>query len=198
MKKLILFVFLLSGLSFFAPAQSRDSFSGFEQQLIFSGDTAQMMRVFQITEHPDSLILRSKSIEVQPDSSKRLLGLLIRRMFLAMRDTANPGVGIAAPQVGINRRVIWVKRYDKPGQPFEVYLNPKIVSVSEKKVFGTEGCLSVPDVREKVWRAFSITLEYDTPDGRHHKETVSDYTARIFQHEIDHLNGIVFTDYIEH
>ncbi len=108
------------------------------------------------------------------------------------------GVGIAAPQVGILKNIIWVQRFDKPGYPFEVYLNPTILHYSAEKQVELEGCLSIPNRRDTLnSRAQNIDIEYDQMDGSHHKETVEGFTAVIFQHEIDHLQGILYTDHLE-
>ena len=115
-------------------------------------------------------------------------------MYLAVTDSLHPGVGIAAPQVGINRNVIWVQRFDKPGEPLELYLNPKITWRSKLLRKGVEGCLSIPDTMGLVLRNYTIRLTYQDIDGMHHEEMVEGFTAVIFQHETDHLYGILFTD----
>ncbi len=108
------------------------------------------------------------------------------------------GVGIAAPQVGILKNIIWVQRFDKSGMPFEVYLNPVIANYSDEKQVELEGCLSIPNRMDTLYtRAKSINIEYDKMDGTHHKETVEGFTAVIFQHEIDHLRGILYTDHLQ-
>lgn len=108
------------------------------------------------------------------------------------------GVGIAAPQVGILKNIIWVQRFDKENLPFEVYLNPVIKNYSERKQTFREGCLSIPDRTDILdSRAFSILIEYDTMEAEHKIETVEGFTSVIFQHEIDHLNGILYLDHLE-
>jgi len=108
------------------------------------------------------------------------------------------GVGIAAPQVGILKNIIWVQRFDKVNFPFEVYLNPKIVSYSEEKQTLNEGCLSIPDRTETLnSRSYAITIEYDTMNAEHKSEIVNSFTSVVFQHEIDHLNGILYLDHLQ-
>ncbi|SFZ90997.1 peptide deformylase [Flaviramulus basaltis] len=108
------------------------------------------------------------------------------------------GVGIAAPQVGVLKSIIWVQRFDKETFPFEVYLNPKITQYSNKKQTVREGCLSIPNRRDTLnSRSFTIDIEYDTMTGKHIKETIEDFTSVIFQHEIDHLNGILYLDHLK-
>lgn len=107
------------------------------------------------------------------------------------------GVGIAAPQVGVLKNIIWVQRFDKEAFPFEVYLNPKITAYSSKKQTVKEGCLSIPQRSDVLnSRAFNITIEYDTMSAKHKTETVEGFTSVIFQHEIDHLNGILYLDHL--
>jgi len=105
------------------------------------------------------------------------------------------GVGLAAPQVGLSRRAILVQRLDRPDDPVEFYLNPALTWVSETTVLGWEGCLSIPDGFGQVERAEAIRVAYDLPGGEQLEECVSGWTARIFMHEIDHLDGLLFTDH---
>jgi len=176
------------------------AFTGQEIDSIMNQADSVPMRIFLTTIYTDSLILRKQSIDVRPDSNDVVLMTLIKRMRAALATTS--GVGIAAPQVGINRNIIWVKRLDKPGKPFEVYLNPKIVMTSSNTVlFNGDGCLSVPGVTGRTLRWAAVGIEYDLLDGSHHSEVVqgtssTNFTAVIFQHEIDHLNGILFIDRI--
>ncbi|NTW23472.1 MAG: peptide deformylase [Lentimicrobium sp.] len=168
------------------------NFTATERSLIMSGDTAKMMRVLTYNLPPDLEILNTISLDIDPADPD--LPLLARRMYLSMRDTANPGVGIAAPQVGINRNVIWVQRFDKSGSPFEFYINPRILKYSILNRKGGEGCLSVPEERGLLLRSYAILLEYQTFDGVKHTEMIEDFTSVIFQHETDHLNGMLFPD----
>ncbi|WP_353182359.1 peptide deformylase [Parapedobacter lycopersici] len=163
-----------------------------ERQLILAEDTAQAMRVLQDTVVAERQILRMPSVAIDP--GEELLPLLARRMYLAVTDPARPGVGIAAPQVGINRNLIWVQRFDKPGEPFEYYLNPVITWQSDLLRKGQEGCLSIPDTVGDVLRHYTIRLSYQAPSGKWQEELVEGFTAVIFQHETDHLLGVLFTD----
>ena len=102
---------------------------------------------------------------------------------------------LAAPQVGLNRRVVAVMRYDKPGYPFEVYPNIHIEHFSDQKQTGPEGCLSIPEIAGDVERSQQVVIRYTDPETLSEvRETVDGYTAVIFQHEVDHLDGILFTD----
>lgn len=112
------------------------------------------------------------------------------------------GVGIAAPQVYVSKRVIIVAsrpnlRYpDAPEMDALVMVNPEILEKSELTVLGEEGCLSVPDERGQVARAQTIQLRYFTLEGIAVEMSLSGFPARIVQHEVDHLDGILFVERI--
>ena len=177
---------------FVATNLSAQKFSKEEKKLIQSGDAKTMMKVIQITDEKELKILKSVSTDVDP--TDELLPVLAERMYLSMRYPANPGIGIAAPQVGINKNLVWVQRFDKEGEPFELYLNPKIVWRSALLRKGMEGCLSIPDIDGEVLRNYTIKLTYLDKEGKFHEEMIEGFTAVVFQHETDHLNGILFTD----
>ena len=173
-------------------------FSTQESRLILSGKIDEPMRVLLITNPKDSLILRSKSQSFKVNPDNKLLDYFTSRLYHTVRDSASRGVGIAAPQVGILKKIIWVQRFDKNDEPFEVYYNPEIKKYSEMKQDVMEGCLSIPNVRETTHdRSYAIFLEYDDRKGIHKCEMIEAFTAVIFQHEIDHLDGILFTDHLE-
>lgn len=171
-------------------------FSKVESNYIFSGAADEKMRVFTIFDVPDSLVLRNLCIDVIPDSTDEVLMHLIQRMYETVNDPDNPGVGIAAPQVGINRNVVWLMRYDKPGTPFEVLLNPKITIVSWNTTGSNEGCLSIPGESHVIQRYKAIMVEYYGLDGKLYQDVIEGYAAKIFQHEIDHLVGVLYIDYM--
>lgn len=154
------------------------------------------MRVVTTANPSDSLFLREKCA---PLTKKEIMspefGMLAASMIETVNDEYHAGVGIAAPQVGIGRRMVVVQRFDKAGRPFEVYVNPEITAYGEERALGGEGCLSVPDMRGKVERATSIELSWRdavTFEPRH--ERIEGFTAVIFQHEIDHLDGTLYID----
>jgi peptide deformylase len=124
------------------------------------------------------------------------LQTLIDDMVETMHDA--PGVGLAAPQVDVPLRVIVVEFGDEEDEeiPPKLYtlVNPEIVRASEETVVGTEGCLSVPGLVGDVERTLSLTLKAQNRLGRAVRVKASGWLARIFQHEIDHLNGVLFTD----
>jgi len=131
------------------------------------------------------------------------LQTLIDDMIDTMRDA--PGVGLAAPQVGISERLIVVEYAEQPKDEAEgeeqkkvkpklyVMINPEIVKTSEETVMGVEGCLSIPGLVGEVERFEEIQIKGLNRRGQPMKVKAKDWLARIFQHEIDHINGVVFT-----
>ena len=193
----ILFTFLLfvAGCAGTQKVTRDGQFSSEQTQLIMSADSTTPLKVLSVYNRKDSLLLRTKSKDVDPDTSDTALQNLIKRMYTTVNDSLTRGVGIAAPQVGILKNIIWVQRYDKPKNPFEIYLNPKIIQYTKKKLNWIEGCLSVPGRRDTTTtRSYAILLDYLRPDKSHNLEMIEGFTAIIFQHEIDHLNGIIYLD----
>ncbi len=155
------------------------------------------MRIYKITNKADSLLLRKKSSPIKANPNDVILQQFVKRLYATVTDSLNMGVGIAAPQVGILRNIIWVQRLDKDNLPFEVYLNPEITNYSEEKQRVREGCISIPDRFEVLnSRSKFITIAYDTMQGEHKIETIEGFTSVIFQHEIDHLKGILYLDHL--
>lgn len=166
-----------------------------ERQIITLSDS-----VMYVTTLPqDSLILRRRSRDFTEDElASPLLDTLIRKMHATVTAPSQEGVGIAAPQVGLNRRLVLVQRLDKEGEPFEAYANIRIDTLTGPIVHGAEGCLSVPGMRGMVARHSEVTVSYVNPETLEAcTETVSGFTAIIFQHEIDHLEGILYIDRTE-
>ena len=175
-----------------------DDFTSAQRTLILDLDSTMPMRVLKINNKKDSIVLRTKCKSVVADPNNVELKHFVNRLYRTVRDSISMGVGIAAPQVGVLKNIIWVQRFDKEGFPFEVYLNPKIVKYTDKKQDCVEGCLSIPDRSDTTkTRAYAILMEYDKMDGTHHSEMIEAFTAVIFQHEIDHLNGILYLDHLE-
>lgn len=186
---------------FSCQRQTEKGFNDSELNIINGSDS--IMRVLTIEDESDLAVLRSSSTNLslaglQSDEYDRLAELMVATVTHPSQD----GVGIAAPQVGINRRIVAVQRFDKEGEPFEVYPNIRIVWASDSVAIGPEGCLSVPDRRGDVLRSQEIVIEYaDMKAASSAKETIpmvrdtiSGFTAVIFQHEIDHLKGILYID----
>lgn len=159
--------------------------------IINQGDTNTALPIYQTTDEHQHKTLLSLSTEIDPLDKNT--AVLVKRMKESLLST-DGGVGIAAPQVGINRKVIWVQRFDKVGEPLEYFINPVIVWRSELQNLGPEGDLSIPDFRDQFYRSKVIQLEYVDLKGQKYSEMVEGFTAVIFQHEIDHLFGILISD----
>jgi peptide deformylase len=142
-------------------------------------------------------VLRSKAKEVKNIDQETKS--LIDNMVETMREA--PGVGLAAPQVGVLSRVIVVEWGDDEDEkaPKKLYtlVNPEITKKSEETVLGVEGCLSIPKFIGEVERSENITIRGFNRNGQPVKINAEGWLARIFQHEVDHLNGVLFTDRAE-
>ena len=178
--------------------EGKSNFTSLEESMILEGLAEDPMRVFSINNRSDSLLLRKRSRTINFFKDSILLSAFVQRLHATVTDPKSMGVGIAAPQVGILARIIWVQRFDKEGFPWECIINPNIVTYSEKTQTCPEGCLSIPDKTAITNnRAYTITVEYQDIDGYQKKEEISAFTSVIFQHEIDHLDGILFIDHLE-
>lgn len=166
-----------------------------ELAILSEGTLKEPLRVLQITDELDNQILHEVCKPVDPRDPN--LKILISRMYSTVRNEEKPGVGIAAPQIGINRQVFLAQRLDKKDNPFEFFVNPEIVWYSKVQRIGEEGCLSIPDMYEEVIRSLAIQITYYDLEGQHFQEVIEGYTAVILQHEYDHLRGILFPERIE-
>jgi peptide deformylase len=108
-----------------------------------------------------------------------------------------PGVGLAAIQVGVPRRIVTLDtaKKDEENKP-QVFLNPEILWTSEEKGTYEEGCLSIPEYYEEVERPVAIKVRYMDLDGKTHEIEAAGFLATVLQHEIDHTNGVLFIDHI--
>ena len=153
--------------------------------------------VMYVTVWPeDSAILRTPCEDLtKAELKSKDLRTLMAKMLVTVRAPQHDGVGIAAPQVGISKRIICLQRFDKDGGPFECYLNPYIDSLFGEIGKGPEGCLSIPPMRGLVPRYTNVIVSYIQPETLEPKrDTVTGYTAVIFQHECDHLDGRLYID----
>lgn len=141
----------------------------------------------EIRLYPDP-ILRRRAAPIETIDSK------IRALADSMVETLikRVGYGLAAPQVGVLLRLIVADVEDE----LYVLINPEIVEASEERVLGVEGCLSLPGIEAEVERAKTVRVEGLTPEGERVSIQAEDLLARVFQHEIDHLDGILFIDYL--
>ena len=149
------------------------------------------MAILPIRFIPDS-VLRVDCPEVTDfdDDLRRLVDDMVETMYAA------PGVGLAAPQVGIEKRlaVVDVSVGNTEGA-LKVLINPRIVS-QEGKVTDFEGCLSIPDISEKVARPRKIGVEAQDVNGERFSFETEDFEARAVCHEVDHLDGVLFIDHL--
>ena len=141
----------------------------------------------KIRKYPDP-ILRRRAQEIKSINAeiKKLADGMVERMVLAK------GYGLAAPQVGILKRMITLDVNNN----LYVLINPEIVEIGEENIEGLEGCLSIPGAEAEVIRPARVKVRALTPEG---KEIILDddgLLARVLQHEIDHLNGVLFIDYV--
>jgi peptide deformylase len=143
------------------------------------------MAILQIRTFGDP-VLRERAREV--DKITRVHRRLVKDMIQTMRDA--PGVGLAAPQVGVLERVFVYEVEDEVGAIF----NPVLVEVSEEKETDDEGCLSLPTLVYPVERSSKVKIEGLDERGRPVSMETGELLARVFQHELDHLNGILFVD----
>ena len=156
------------------------------------------MTILNIAQRGEAILTLVAAPVVEAEfSSPWLIGLIE-----ALQDTmlASNGVGIAAPQCYVSKRVIIVAsrpnvRYpEAPDMQPIVMVNPEIVALSEQMLSGEEGCLSVESARGQVLRAETVTVLFYSVEGQPTELTLSGFPARIVQHEIDHLNGVLFVD----
>ena len=141
----------------------------------------------QIRLYPDpALRARSEPIERIDEEIRSLADDMVETLIKRV------GYGLAAPQVGVAQRLIVVDVDEK----LYVLANPEIVEMSEERVLGIEGCLSLPGIETGVERAKRVTVEGLTLDNGRISIEAESLLARVFQHEVDHLNGILFIDHL--
>lgn len=145
---------------------------------------------------PENPVLRKKAIKVTTfDAQFQTLADDMLETLLAA-----PGVGLAAPQVGVSQRLIVIHLPNEPAEYADnadktfVVANPKIIKASKKMVSGTEGCLSIPGYLGDVERHESVVVTGQDRHGKDFRIKADGWFARIFQHEIDHLEGVLYID----
>jgi peptide deformylase len=164
------------------------------------------MPTLPIVTYPKKILKqRSEEILRITPEIKNLVPQMIQTMY------SNEGIGLAAPQVGISKRIIIVETSDNPratvkekkSKPFDkaqgrplAFLNPVIIKKSGKLITEEEGCLSLPGIFVPVKRTVNVEIRCQTPAGKEVKIEAGGLIARIFQHEIDHLNGKLIIDHL--
>jgi peptide deformylase len=155
------------------------------------------MTLRKIVTLPDPVLKRKAHAVSKFDKN---LHSLLDDMVETMREA--PGVGLAAPQIGLSERIIVIEYYEREEDeqveeaPKKVWaiINPEIVKVSDETLMGVEGCLSIPGLVGEVERHAAVQVRGLNRHGKPMKVKAKGWLARIFQHEIDHLNGVLFTE----
>ena len=144
-----------------------------------------------LTIPQDEAKLRQKSVKVVAFDQN--LEQIIKNLSDTLQaQTDPPGLGLSAPQIGIFKQVFVARNRNK----IKAFINPKILKFSKKQIAYLEGCFSIPDLYGHVIRSAEIDLESCNKHGKVSKSHYKGLPARITQHEIDHLNGVLFTDHI--
>lgn len=150
------------------------------------------MTILNILTIPDPRLKHKSQIVENFDKNLRKT---VYDMYDTLYDSGN-GIGLAAPQVNIKKRIVVVDlKVDGTSQPL-TFINPVITNFSEEKFINQEGCLSVPEYFADVKRSKEITLEWYDVDGKVNKKSFSGLLSICIQHEIDHLDGILFIDHL--
>jgi peptide deformylase len=159
------------------------------------------MAVLPIVEIPDPrLRLVSEPVAAVDDTTRALVADMIETMYAAH------GIGLAAIQVGVPKRVLVIDLQEreepdetgeaKPIRDPRAYINPEIVATSDEEAAYNEGCLSIPEQYAEVTRPARCAVRWLDEQGESHEEELSGLLATCMQHEIDHLNGVLFIDHI--
>jgi peptide deformylase len=146
----------------------------------------------------DIIKLPDKRLRLRSEPVKRIdadIRALVDDMFQTMY--AAPGIGLAAIQVGVAKRVVTMdlSKKDEAQKP-QVFINPEIVWASEERSIHEEGCLSIPEYYEEVERPNAVRVKYLDLAGEAHEIAANGLFATCIQHEIDHINGVLFIDHI--
>jgi peptide deformylase len=143
-------------------------------------------------------VLKKRAEEIVQDDPAINLPQLINDMYETMY--AASGVGLAAPQIGLSKRIFVVDAEAMDEETMKgfkkVFINPVILEETGEEWGYEEGCLSIPNIREEVYRQQNIRIQYFDENWTAHDETFSGLAARVIQHEYDHLEGVLFTDHL--
>jgi peptide deformylase len=147
-----------------------------------------------------------RDIIILPDKQLRLVSKPVEKVTADVRKLAEdmfetmyeaPGIGLAAIQIGVPQRLITMDLAKKESAPDpRVFINPEILWSSEEKSTYEEGCLSIPEYYEEVERPAKVRVRFTDLNGKVHEEDAEGLFATCIQHEIDHLNGVLFVDYL--
>ncbi|HEX7789928.1 MAG TPA: peptide deformylase [Afipia sp.] len=150
--------------------------------------------------------MANRDIIILPDKQLRLISKPVEKITPEIRALADdmfetmyeaPGIGLAAIQIAVPLRLITMDLSKKEGEKNpRVFINPEILSSSEELSVYEEGCLSIPEYYEEVERPARVRVRFMDIDGKVHEEDAEGLYATCIQHEIDHLNGVLFVDYL--
>jgi len=148
-------------------------------------------KIHEIVKYPDPVLAKPAApITVFDAALKKLVADMFESMYAAQ------GIGLAAPQIGLSKRLTVIDvSFKKNPEEKIVLINPEIIE-AEGKQFEEEGCLSLPEIREKVHRAARVKVRAQNEKGESFEVEGEELLSRAFQHEIDHLNGVLFIDRI--
>ena len=150
------------------------------------------MAILEILQYPDPRLAHpAQRVEKIDEATRRLIDDMIETMYAA------PGVGLAATQIGEMKRLVVMDLADKdePREPI-VMINPEILSVSDETAVSEEGCLSIPELYYEVERPSEVTVRYTDLDGKTVETHATERFATCVQHELDHLDGVLYIDYL--
>lgn len=148
------------------------------------------MAILPIIRYPDPRLKQvSKPVTIFDERLKTLIADMTETMYDA------PGIGLAAPQVNVHERVIIID-FSENHDALQIFINPEIITASKEKAPFDEGCLSVPGIYEKIERPASVTVRAQDIEGNFFEVEAKEMLAVCLQHEIDHLNGFMFVDYL--
>jgi peptide deformylase len=150
------------------------------------------MAIRRIFTLPDSVLRKqARPVERVDDELRRLMDDMLATMYDA------PGIGLAAPQIGVSRRLIVMDpaKDDAPKSPV-IMINPEILERSDEMRLHEEGCLSIPDFTAEIERPAITRVAYIDPEGKQQEAELEGIWSTLVQHEIDHLNGVLFIDYL--
>lgn len=150
------------------------------------------MAKLKIYEYPHPVLKqKAEKVAVVDDQLRTLLDDMLETMYAAN------GCGLAAPQIGLSKRVVVIDIAHEGEKPAPLYMvNPEIVWRSEEMEIGEEGCLSLPEMRAEVERSISVKINYLDYNGKECKLQADGFLAVAAQHEIDHLDGVLYIDHL--
>jgi peptide deformylase len=147
-----------------------------------------ILRMVQLVLYPEPILTRRASVVPDP----RTVSQWVEAMHRIMKE--NDGIGIAAPQVGISERFFVTAL---PRDELRVFVNPEITDQASRMIRSEESCLSLPGITADLKRHAWVTVRYFDTDGESREMTARGLLARVIQHEVDHLNGVLFTDHLQ-